>query len=307
MNEKFTNLHNLQKYFKDENTCRKYLEQQRWSGKPVCPFCNSEKVYKLKDNKTYKCANNKCYKKFTATVGTIFENTKIPLTKWFIAMYLITSHKKGISSLQLSRDVGITQKSAWFVNHRIREMLKDKAPELLSNIVEADETLVGGKEKNKHKNKRIEGTQGRSTETKNVMFGILERKGKVEATKVNDVKRKTLQTIINDRVEKKSIIFTDEWTGYKGLSKNFYHGSVNHNEGIYVEGLIHTNTIEGFWSLFKRGIFGIYHSISEKHTDRYLVEFTQRYNTRNKTEVDRFNVFLKNCEGRLKYEELIKN
>jgi len=302
----FTNLYDLREYFSNETVCREYLEQFRWGGRPICPFCGSEKPYKLGDGKTYKCSNKECYKKFTATVGTIFENTKIPLSKWFVAMYLITSHKKGISSLQLHRDLGVTQKTAWFINHRIREMLKDNAPTVLSNVVEVDETFVGGKEKNKHKSKRIPGTQGRSTETKTVMFGLLERNGKVVAYKVPNTKKKTLQTIINDSVQKGSIIISDEWKGYNGLSAKFAHLRVNHSQDIYVDGIAHTQCIDGFWSLLKRGIIGIYHSISEQHTDRYVTEFVQRYNTRNTTEVERFNLFLSQCEGRLKYKDLIK-
>lgn len=306
MKTKFTNLHNLREFFKDEETCRKYLEQHRWTdGKPVCPFCNSDKVYKLKDNKTYKCANSDCYKKFTVTVGTIFENTKIPLSKWFVAMYILTSHTKGISSLQLGKDIGVTQKTAWFINHRIREMLKDKAPELLENMVEVDETLVGGKEKNKHKDKRVKGTQGRSNETKTVMFGLLERGGDVQAQKVDDVKKKTLQPIINEKVKEGTTIVTDEWKAYKKLSDKFEHLLVNHKSGVYVNGIAHTNTIEGFWSLFKRGILGIYHSVSDKHIDKYVTEFAARYNNRKISEVERFNLFLENCEGRLRYDDLI--
>jgi transposase-like protein len=148
----FTNLYDLQQYFSNETVCREYLELFRWKGNPVCPFCYySERPYKLGDGKTYKCSSKECRKKFTATVGTIFENTKIPLSKWFVAVYLITSHKKGISSLQLHRDLGVTQKTAWFINHRICEMLKDKAPQLLSRFVEVDEIYIGGSEKNKHK------------------------------------------------------------------------------------------------------------------------------------------------------------
>lgn len=301
----FTNLYDLRAYFKDETVCREYLERFRWQGNPVCPFCYSDKPYKLSDHKTYKCSNKECQKKFTATVGTIFENTKIPLSKWFTAMYLITSHKKGISSLQLHRDIGVTQKTAWFINHRIREMLKEKAPELLGNIVEIDETYVGGKEKNKHKSKRLDNSYGRSIETKTVMFGILERKGNVIARKVPNAKKQTLQPIIRDIVKKGSTIITDEWIGYNRLSIDFTHLRVNHSQDIYLDGIAHTNNIDGFWSLLKRGIIGIYHSVSEKHIERYVDEFAQRYNTRDNTEVERFNHFLSKCEGRLKYTNLI--
>lgn len=301
---KFTNLHNLREYFKDEETCRKYLEKYRWDNKPVCPFCNSEKVYKLKGERIYKCANSECYKKFSVTVGTIFENTKIPLSKWFVAMYIITSHTKGISSVQLGKDIGVTQKTAWFINHRIREMLTDKAPELLSNMVEIDETFVGGKEKNKHKAKRDIRSPRTRINDKTAMFGLLERGHKVIAQKVENTQRNTLIPIINEKVKENSIIITDEYSAYKKL-ENYYHLSVCHEDGVYAYKSVHTNTIEGFWSLFKRGIIGIYHNVSEKHVDRYLTEFTARYNTRNGNEVERFNSFLSNCNGRLKYAELI--
>jgi transposase-like protein len=301
---KFTNLHNLREYFKDEATCRKHFEKIRWNDKPVCPFCGSEKVYKLGDNKTYKCANNECYKKFTVTVGTIFENTKIPLSKWFIALYILTSHSKGISSVQLSKDIGVTQKTGWFINHRIREMLKDKAPELLSNMVEVDETYLGGKEKNKHADKRTEGARGSANKT--AMFGILERGKEVRAQKVDNTKKKTLYPIIDKNVKEGSVVITDEYRVYE-LLKKYNHFSVNHKAEFYAFKSIHTNSIEGFWSLFKRGIFGIYHSVSEKHVNRYLTEFAGRYNNRKISEVERFNFFLENCKGRLKYNDLISD
>jgi len=303
----FTNLYDLREYFRDERICREYLERFRWNGTPACPFCGSLNPYKLGDGKTYKCSTKGCRKKFTATVGPIFENTKIPLSKWFLAMYLITSHKKGISSLQLGRDIGVTQKTAWFINHRIREMLIDKAPELLSNIVEVDETYVGGKDRFKHKSKKAGGTQGRSIKDKTVMFGLLERKGRVVAYKIPNAQRITLIPLIENSVKKGSTVITDEHYAYRGISSEYEHLSINHAQDIYVNGIAHTNSIEGFWSLFKRGIIGIYHNVSEKHINRYLVEFFQRYNTRETTEADRFNYFLSNCEGRIKYQDLIKD
>lgn len=310
--KKFTNLFDLQQYFSDEKFCREYFEKIRWNGKPVCPYCNTEKVYRLKDGKNFKCGNRKeCGRTFTVTVGTVFENSKLPLSKWFLAMYLITANTKGVSSWQLSRYLGITQKSAWFVNHRIRKMLECESPNYLENLVEADESLIGGKEKNKHRNKRTKHSQGRSTLTKTPMFGILERnseeKGnsKVHVEKVLDVKRETLQTIIGNKVRGNATVCTDEWLGYRGLDDRFKHYVVNHSQGLYVDGIAHTNSIENFWSILKRGIYGVYHSVSEKHLDRYLAEFSGRFNTRNDRDADRFDSVLANSAGRLTYKQLI--
>ncbi len=302
---KITNLYDLQQYVGNETVCREYSEWFRWRGTPICPFCSFIKPpYKLADGKTYKCSNKYCRKKFTATVGTIFENTKIPLSKWFLAMYLITSHKKGISSLQLHRDLGVTQKTAWFINHRIREMLKDKAPELLSGFVEVDEIYIGGSEKNKHKKKRLSRTE--SSRSKTMVVGLLERGGRVITKRVDTTHSWVLQPLVRKHVLNDSTVVTDTHFGYKGLDQQYIHETVKHFAGEYARGVYHTNTMEGFWSLLSRGIYGIYHSVSEKHVQRYCDEFAQRYTTKDDTEVDRFNFFLSQCEGRLKYKDLIK-
>ncbi len=303
MTMKINSLPQLLEYFKDEQTCIEFLEKQRWNGNPVCPHCGHTHVYKT--NRGYKCANKECYKKFSVTVGTVFENSKIKLSLWFAAIYLATAHKKGISSLQLHRDLGVTQKTAWFMLHRIREMMKIKAPEMLKGEVQADETFIGGKNKYRHENKKIYGIQGRSVQDKTPVFGLL-NEGKVKTTIVPDTKAKTLKPIIASLVEKKSIIITDEWLGYRGLNKEYRHKVINHKNNEYVKNGYHTNGIEGFWSLFKRGIYGIYHYASPKHLDRYTNEFSYRYNSRNITDIERFDESLTKVNGRLKYKDLIK-
>ncbi|MFV0237003.1 MAG: IS1595 family transposase [Flavobacteriales bacterium] len=301
--ESFNNLIEVMMHFSDEQVCKDYLAELRWANGIFCPHCeNDDKIYTMKRN--YKCA--KCRKQFSVTKGSIFENSGIPLQKWFAGVWLITSHKKGISSLQLHRDLGITQKSAWFMLQRIRFAIRTKSfNRKLENTVEADETYIGGKNKNRHQDKKVPNAQGRSTKDKTAVFGLVERNGRVTAMKVKRTDKNTLQSIINKNVSLNANLMTDEWKAYKGLSKNYSHLVVKHGEGQYVNGKAHTNTIEGFWSLLKRGIIGIYHNVSAKHLNAYVDEFEYRYNTKHISCVERFNNMLSLSNSRLTYNQLI--
>ena len=307
----FKSLPQLLDYFKDEETGKEYYANIRWAGNPFCPHCGCEGGYKTK--RGYRCSQKECRKDFTVRTGTIFENTKISFRIWFAAIYLATTHKKGISSVQLALDLGITQKTAWFVLHRIREMLKEKAPKMLgeTKMVEADETYVGGKEKNKHypkrrslkdKTKRNDGT---AYVDKKVVIGIIERSGKVVLKHVPNATKENMVSLIEKHVPKGSKIYTDEFKAYKSLGKQYTHDTVKHALQVYVSGEVHTNTIESFWSVLKRGLYGIYHQVSEKHLERYLDEFSARFNERDLGSEDKIRLFLEQSESRLTYKSLI--
>jgi len=298
----FKNIFDFQNEFSSEEKCREYLEQQRWNGTPSCPFCGSINVHRFPNGKIFKCREKECRSKFSVTVGTIYENTKVPLSKWFLATYILSVHSKGISSLQLANWIGVTQKTAWFLNHRIREMLTDNAPGLLDGIVEVDETYVGGSESNKHKSKRKvkAGTGG-----KTMVFGAVAREGRVITKIIPDTTSESLVNAVKENVAKGCVMVSDENQGYLKLGKEYKHAKVNHSKGEYVRGAAHTNTIEGFWSLLKRQIDGIHHSVSPKHLHRYCNESTFRYNRKKVTQDERFNDAILNCNTRLTYKQLI--
>lgn len=302
INKDFNSIVELINAFPDEQSCIEHLEQLRWEESIVSPFDSSSKVYKCKNNK-YKCSKTGKY--FNVKTKTLFDNTKIPLQKWFIAIWLVTCHKKGVSSTQLSKDINVTQKTAWFMLHRIRKCFGIENNNDLNNDVEIDETYVGGKNKNRHRNKKVKQSQGRSSKDKIPVVGMVERKGKLNAYVVGNVRAPTLTRKILKQVKKTAHLFTDEWMGYNLVSRIYKHSIVNHGVGQYVNGNSYTNTIEGFWGILKRGIIGIYHHISHKHLQKYVDEFVFRYNTKSYKDSERFNYLLSNTEIRTTYKELI--
>ena len=306
----FSNLSELMQVLPTDEAARNFYEALRWNGTPVCPKCGSQsdRHYKLKTKGVfkgmYKCSEKLCHERFTVTVGTMFEGSHIGLRKWFMAMYIFSNHKKGISSHQLARDLGITQTSAWFMLSLLRNTFKPKERPMLEGVIMCDESYFGGKEGNKHKDKKTEGTQGRSTKTKKPVFGLLSD-GTVNTEVVKDTKASTLKPIIKDMVTKGSILITDEHNGYSGCNSNYNHVIVNHKRSEYVKDGFSTNALEGFWSLLKRGIYGIYHHTSPKHLQKYCDEFTYRYNTRKAKDAERFVLVLSTADSRMTYRELI--
>lgn len=297
----FKSIFDLLKAFPDEQTCIDHLTKLRWNGKIVSPFHADSKVYVCKNNR-YRCKETGKY--FNVKTATLFDNTKVPLRKWFMAIYLITSHSKGISSVQLSKDVDVTQKTAWFMLQRIRNCFGIECNQL-DNEVEIDETYIGGKNKNRHAHKKVQGSQGRSSKDKTPVLGMIERGGKLLVKTVEDVKGTTLTPQIIKEVKDSATVYTDEWIGYNSLQRIYDHSFVRHSQGEYVNGKVHTNNIEGFWSILKRGIMGIYHFTSKKHLQKYVDEFAFRYNTR-KAGIDvRFNNFLSQSDRKLTYKQLI--
>jgi transposase-like protein len=269
--------------FTDEAKARAHFEATRWPDGAYCPFCGQFETVKKLGGKSmgdgwYHCTD--CRKKFTALVGTVLERSHIPLTKWLMAMHLMCASKKGHSAHQLHRELGITYKSAWFMAMRIREAMREINPvEPMGDVgpVEIDETYVGGKAKNKHKNKR-DGIGGRHG--KEAVFSLVERGGKVRSHHIGDVSAKTLRPILESHIKADAKVYSDD--GGSRVAREFPgHASVNHSIGEYVRGAVYTNTIEGYFSILKRGITGTYHHVSQQHLKRYLGEFDFRYNERS--------------------------
>ena len=301
---KFSSIISVVKHFNNEEVCKNALAESRWGDDVICPKCGKHHCTKRKDGR-FRC--NKCKYNFSCTIGTIFHNSNLPLQKWFIAMYLISSHKKGISSHQIARDCEITQKTAWYMLQKIRTLFPQDDSRGLDGEVEIDEMYLGGREINKHECKKTEGNQGRSTKTKTPIFGMVERgKGHVVVVKVNDTKAKTLMPIIKQFVKDNAHVITDELVSYKGLSKEGYlHDVIDHGLKMYSDGNgITTNSIEGFWAHFKRMVFGMYHFVSKKYLQRYVDEAVYRWNTRKADESVRFADMFHRSIGIVSYQDV---
>jgi transposase-like protein len=292
------NLLEFQMKFGTEKACRDWLATKRWGKNPACPHCKATRISIHSNDVLFTCLE--CKKQFTVRIGTIFEDSRLPLFKWFVSIYLFTSLKKGISSIQLAKYIGVTQKTAWFVLHRIREVMNNGGSPF-DGISEVDECYLGDREGNKHLNKK-----GKLDKTP--VIGIVNRDTKqVKAMKVPTAEKDFLLPKIYLNIKKGSAVLTDNYGAYNSLSKHYTHEVVKHSAGQYVKTnsrvafKIHTNTIEGFWSLVKRGIYGIYHWASKKHINRYLNEYCFRYNNKEISDFESFINWFGQCENKRMY------
>ncbi|QES88404.1 IS1595 family transposase [Rhizosphaericola mali] len=266
---------NFMKDYPNEDACLDKVFSLRYEG-CVCPKCNQVGTYKrTKHRRSYQCS--KCGNQLYPTKDTIFEKTTTPLTYWFYAIYLYSTSKNGVSAKELERALDVCYKTALRMSHQIKKLMQDNSFDLLEGTIECDETFVGGKNKNRHKDKKVEKCQGRSFKDKTPVLGILERGGRVKCFVVDNTRKESIQPLINSNVKKNSTVFTDEWHGYNGLSSRYNHLFVDHGRGQYVDGNIYTNTLEGFWSHVKRTINGSYIHVSKKHLQKYIDEVSFRY------------------------------
>lgn len=298
----FKTLIDLVTNLRTEKDCHHYLASQWWNdGVITCPHCANERAYIFKDGIRYKCTS--CRMLFTVKTGTFMEASKLPTIKWLVAMWLVL-HKAGISSVQLSKDLGVTQKTSWFMLQRIRVALGNEDNEPLYGEVEIDETFIGGKNQNRHKVKRITYKPGRSWSDKIPVFGMLQRSGRLVATSITDVSMLAIKKTVENNIEQGSVIMADGFTGYKPLRLRYDLKQVDHAAGCYVKDNIHTNSLESAWCQLKRCIRGNYTKMTKKHIDKYLNEFVFRYNNRNLAIPKQMECVIARMNIRTKYKEL---
>jgi hypothetical protein len=284
-------------YFADPDRCLKFMVDIRWPDGVKCPTCGSKEVYFLESRRVWKCKNKHTKQQFSAKIGTVFEDSPIGLDKWFTAVWLVANCKNGVSSYEIARDLHVTQKTAWFMDHRIRLAMRTGTFEKVTGEFEADESFIGGLARNMHKNKKakITGTGGAG---KAIVMGLLDRKTKkVRLRHIPDVQQKTVQGFVREHIEGGSYVFTDAFAGYYGLDREYIHQVIDHAE-TYVQGNVHTNAIENFWSLLKRGLKGTYVSVEPFHLFRYLDEQAYRFNERTRNDGERFIGVLQGVMGK---------
>ena len=288
------------RYFDDEETVEKLFLDARWPNGIACTTCGSLNVKSRESRKPAPFRCNDCRNDFSVKTGTVMQGSNLPLSEWALASYLLSTNLKGVSSMKLHRNLGITQKSAWHLAHRIRKGWETPKG-LFAGPIEVDETYIGGKEKNKHVSKKLK--SGRGTVGKTAVVGVKDREtGNVSLMVPPSTDRQTLQGFVQEHTADKTMVFTDEHASYQGLMN---HVSIRHGAGEYVAGEVHTNGIESLWAMMKRGIYGVYHHVSEKHTGRYAAEFEGRHNDRPSDTIDQVKGLIRGMEGkRLTYKEL---
>lgn len=284
-------------YFANPDNSLKYLAEKRWPNGVECPYCGTKEPMFLSTRRIWKCRATDCRKQFSVKIGTILNESPIPLEKWLTAMWLVANCRNGISSCEVARDLGLTQKSAWFMLHRIRESMQDKSSTKLSGNVEVDESFIGGKARNMHKSRRERAITGTGGTDKAIALGMVERGGRVRTFAVPTRRKHELHRHVRENVQAGSALFSDSLQSYSGLSSEYRHAVVDHAVE-YANGNVHTNTMENFWSLVKRQLHGTYISVEPFHLFRYLDEQSFRYNGRKMTDAERFAVVCSQVAGR---------
>lgn len=290
------NLIELVNEFADEKKCRAYLEGLRWPDGVKCPRCQCAKVYRVIERDQFDC--DSCRYQFSVTAGTIFNDSHLPLWKWFIAVYLMMESKKGMSACQMQRTLKVAYRTAWYLCHRIRKAIEEvKVKPKLTGVVEVDETYVGGK---------YDARRSREKYDKQAVIGLIQRGGNFEARTIKHATRKILTGIVLSRVQKGSTVYTDELPAYKSLGENYNHDAVMHHRDEWVRGEVYTNSVENAWSLFKRSVVGSFHQISRKHMDAYLDEFEWRFNNRENPFLFRDTLCRLLSSKQMAYKELVR-